>query len=545
MPLPYLLILVLLVVASTPLGAADRQEGWRGAFLAHAYQEALEVFHPEALTEDLDPDGDTPWRGQLLADLENAAERAEHHGLAGDPIPPEILDVMERLLLPHVWELYARDQHLPGGEALEEWFRERSGRFAIPEMIRGARLIVQHGPGDAATVRRVEEMLKSDAAAGRPFRETARRYYRSLGIDTDGDLGWRTAGNLREDVFDAFLGADPEAHHFGPIETSAGHLFGSLDEKREGRARSFDEARDDVEQAWLAEHFPDHREQFFSAQEIARGLERQWPAAGLEDIPASDSTAFFIDGEPVTWGEVVTTTPGDFGDPEDPAYYPAVAERAIRNRLIYTGEVAGLVRETERFGELLDAVKAQWRIGNAIQAKLRAMQPETRELMDFHARNQERLYRAPDRYHVAAWSLPSNPGGLDDPAQAEAARIDAWRRANLLREEIDGSIPLEGYTLDEERFGPLRQAPDSQWMDATMFPPLVLEALEALAEKGELPAVTPPLIGARTYYIVYLVEWEQGRLLDFADVIDRLWHDWRDEREKEIRRRLAPANGGE
>lgn len=531
-------ILALLALLPTFAAAGDTPEGWRADFVASAYQEALEIFHPGELDDALDPDGELPWRRQLLDNMAGAVERAERHGLAGDPVPPEILQVMERLLLPQVWELHAREQHLPGEAELRAWFEERRGEFALPARLRGSRIIIPHGPGDSRTVERVKQMLESGVGAGRSFRDVAREYYRSLGIDADGHLGWRTAENLREDVHAAFAGADLGEPYFGPVETTAGYLFGALHERQEGRERSFAEARDDIERAWLAASFPAYREEFFSAQEIQRGLERHWPEEGLEEVPDTSGAAFTIDGEAVTWGEVVSTTRGDFGDPADPAYYPAAAERAIRNRLLYTGDMASLVRGTRMFGRLLAAVKAQWRIGAAIRAEVQARQPDTMELMDFHTRNQERLYRAPARYHVAAWSIPMNPDQTEDPDAMESARRDAWRRANLLREAIASRIPLESYTLDEDRFGPLRQSPETQWMDATMLPPMVLEAIDQLAEKGDLPAVTPPLIGSRTYYIVYLIGKEEGRLLDFADVIDSLWHDWRAERERGIRERF-------
>lgn len=506
---------------------------WQEREVLRIYQLALDIFHPEALYIDF-RGADTGEMIRLLArDLEDAPERAARTGADELEIDPDVVGAIERFLVPLVWDHLARVDALPPDELLERYMEANPSFFERREMVRGARILVPFGNDAPDQVARIREDLEAMEESGETFRDVARRYYSSIGMKTDGYFGWRGRDRLRDELFDLFLEADPDAPWFGPVETSGGHLFGVLMGHVGEGMPPFSEVRQHVESTWLREHFAASREEALSLEEVTRGLVRHWDDEGIDGIPDPEDPAFELEGRVYTWGEARQWTPGIHGDESDPEFWEDLGRRAVQNFLVYTGSRAREVRNSDEFKKIYEAVAANWKLARAMAAELADLRAAPGALERFYEENVGELYSTPDQYRAIVWRFPMNPEGHENPVLVNESRRDAWNRATMAHKVLEESENPGEEVLEEDVFGPIRRHAPEGLFPLEVFPnPLSSTISQATPVAGWL---SPVVIGADDYQIALVLEKQEGEPLPFDEVIDDLWSDWRVREQEKIR----------
>ncbi|MCC5875821.1 MAG: hypothetical protein JJU11_06350 [Candidatus Sumerlaeia bacterium] len=539
-PLLILAILFLLPVHLTASTTNDPRE----LELLRIYQQALEIFHPEALYLDFSIQDPAAARQILLEDMDDAPGRAERTGASSHEVDPEIIGALERLLVPLVWEMRALREALPPDDLLKRYMEANPSLFEQQEQVGGARLLVEHGVADEAVLAGIEEELNAMEESGETFRDVARRFYRSQGVDTDGYFGWRGRDRLREDLFDVFSNADPDDPWFGPVETTHGFMYGVLYGVRPEGMPDFDDVRQRVVQMWLREHFADWREDQLSLEEEERGLVRHWPPGGLEEVPDPEDPAFELEGRVYTWEDVRQWTPGVHGDDSRPEFYSSLGRRAVQNFLVYTGSRAREVRSSQDYKRLYDAVIAHWQMARAMSAELAAITSPPDAIERFYTENLDELYTLPPTYRAVVWRFAMNPEGHRNPAFVNESRRDAWQRANRTHALLKESDSPEDVTLDEDELGPFRlHAPEGFHSTNSMPHPLGQWVHEEMPAPGDL---SPVKIGREDYHFALILEVREGEPRPFDTIIDQIWADWRAAEQDKVREkyRLNPGDEG-
>lgn len=164
--------------------------------------------------------------------------------------------VAEDLTMELLMEQAAGQIEAPGQEEVEAYFREHAEGLRRPFRARALHLVVASAE-DAARLR--EAILK-----GEDFAEVARRHSLGPEADQNGDLGWRSPGELPEAFDDAIFSL--KAGEVSPVVASpfGYHLFKLLEVKESGtpsldEARPYivaqlkEEAREARQQRWLEE----------------------------------------------------------------------------------------------------------------------------------------------------------------------------------------------------------------------------------------------------------------------------------------------------
>jgi len=124
-------------------------------------------------------------------------------------------------------------------------YEKQRGQLEVPEK-RRARHILVTGKDDAAARAQAEQVL-AQARAGKDFGELARQYSQDPGsAHNGGDLGWADRNSFVKPFADALFGMKV-GEIAGPIKTEFGYHIIRLDEIQPGKAKSFEEARNDLE----------------------------------------------------------------------------------------------------------------------------------------------------------------------------------------------------------------------------------------------------------------------------------------------------------
>lgn len=523
--------LLLLAVHLPASGNNDRRE----LELLHIYQQALDIFHPEALYLDFNYQVQGNLRRMLLKDMEDAPGRAERTTASDLEVDPEIIGALERMLVPLVWEMQARREALPPDDVLERYMEANPSLFERKEQVSGARILVDHETANEDVLEALEAELNAMEESGETFRDVARRFYRSQGIDTDGYFGWRGTDRLRADLFETFQNADPDAPWFGPVETQHGFMYGVLYGVREEGMPAFEDVRERVVTMWLREHFADWREEQLSREEMERGLERHWPEEGVNEVPDPGDPAFTMDDRVYTWNDVRQWTPGVIGDDSRPEYYTSLGRRAVQNFLVYTGPRARAVRASDEFQRLYKAVIAHWQMARKMDGELAAISSPPDAIERFYDENRDDLYMLPPRYRAVVWRFPINPDGHRNPALVNDSRRDAWNRANKAHALLAESPSPGEEALDEDTHGPFRHHAPEGFHGTTNMPlPLADWVRENTPPAGEL---TPVQIGRDDYHFALILEVQDGEPRPFDTIIDQIWADWRAAEQEKIRKK--------
>jgi peptidyl-prolyl cis-trans isomerase D len=128
---------------------------------------------------------------------------------------------------------------------LKAAYEKDKSRLEMPEK-RHARHILITGKDDAAALAQAQKVLAL-AKSGQDFGELAKQYSQDPGsAQNGGDLGWADRSSFVKPFADALFGMQA-GEITGPVKTQFGYHIIRLDEIQAGKAKSFEEARPELE----------------------------------------------------------------------------------------------------------------------------------------------------------------------------------------------------------------------------------------------------------------------------------------------------------
>jgi len=151
-------------------------------------------------------------------------------------------------------ESLAAQQSLSDQE-LRAAYEKQRGRLEVAEK-RHARHILITGKDDAAALAQAQQVL-AQAKAGKDFGELAKQYSQDPGsAPNGGDLGWADRNSFVKPFADALFSMKV-GEISGPIKTQFGYHIIRLDEIQQGKTKSFEEARPELEAQLRRDHATD------------------------------------------------------------------------------------------------------------------------------------------------------------------------------------------------------------------------------------------------------------------------------------------------
>jgi peptidyl-prolyl cis-trans isomerase D len=175
------------------------------------------------------------------AKVDDAAVAAYYKAHQSEYMTPESVDLQYAELR---LESLAAQQSLSDPDLRSAYEKQRS-RLEVPEK-RHARHILITGKDDAAALAQAQEVL-AQAKAGKEFGQLASQYSQDPGsAKNGGDLGWADRSSFVKPFADALFSMNVGEIR-GPIKTQYGYHIIRLDEIQQGKTKSFEEARPDLE----------------------------------------------------------------------------------------------------------------------------------------------------------------------------------------------------------------------------------------------------------------------------------------------------------
>ena len=178
---------------------------------------------------------------KAAAKVDDAAVQAYYKNHLAQYMTPEIAHLQYAELR---LETLAGQQSVSDADLHAAYEKDKS-RLEVPEK-RRARHILITGKTDAAALAQAEQVL-AQAKAGKDFGELARQYSQDPGsAHNGGDLGWADRKSFVAPFADALFGMKV-GEIAGPVKTQFGYHVIRLDEIQPGKAKSFEEARPELE----------------------------------------------------------------------------------------------------------------------------------------------------------------------------------------------------------------------------------------------------------------------------------------------------------
>jgi peptidyl-prolyl cis-trans isomerase D len=222
-------------------------------------------------------------------------------------------------------ETLAAQQSVSDADLHAAYEKDKS-RLEVPEK-RRARHILITGKTDAAALAQAQQVL-AQAKAGKDFGELARQYSQDPGsAHNGGDLGWADRKSFVAPFADALFNMKV-GEIAGPVKTQFGYHIIRLDEIQPGKAKSFEEARAELEAQLRRDRATDR---FGEIQEQLQSKLGE-PGADLNALAQEYN---------LQQGEVASYAKGAGGPPLGPA--PALQELLFGDPPLAVGHLGGPV----------------------------------------------------------------------------------------------------------------------------------------------------------------------------------------------------------
>lgn len=161
---------------------------------------------------------------------------------------------------------------------IREAYEKDQDRFQQPEQVRLNLIFVKHdGDSDKAFARVTK--LREEITSGTPFADVAKESSDDWSASVGGDWGWVKPSELREELKTAVSNLTLNAVS-EPVMTPEGYYLLQMSERKEGRTRSLEEVREEIETE-------------LKEQEIER-LNKEW----MERLRAKHSVLYYIPSPP-------------------------------------------------------------------------------------------------------------------------------------------------------------------------------------------------------------------------------------------------------
>jgi len=191
----------------------------------------------------------SPDQFKPAAKVDNAAIEAYYKAHQSEFMTPESVHLQYAELR---LESLAAQQNLSEAD-LRAAYEKQRGRLEVPEK-RHAHHILITGKDDAAAL---AQQVLAQAKAGKDFGELAKQYSQDPGsAPNGGDLGWADRNSFVKPFADALFSMKV-GEISGPIKTQFGYHIIRLDEIQQGKTKSFEEARPELEAQLRRDHATD------------------------------------------------------------------------------------------------------------------------------------------------------------------------------------------------------------------------------------------------------------------------------------------------
>ncbi len=431
-------------------------------------------------------------RQAIVEDIRDNLAHAASVAAAEISLPTPLADRFDRFLVPRVYRELVRRQIHPTEEEKQSYYESHRAEFQVPDGLEGARILVETGPDLAARTEALKQKLES---SGKPFREVASEFYRSIGREQDGYFGWVRRGSIRDDLFEMFYRADIEAPFFGPVETRHGMLFGKTFARQPGGPEPYDEVERRVEDL-LVKHRLERRENEFREKEASRqGLQFLYPADAT-GAPELNAPVFRLGENAWTYADALEAQSDLIGDRQAAAYARTIVSRAADTALLLGSTEAQQVRESRDYRFLSSALEAQWKANEAFKRAFESQGRDETVLRRFHEERRAELYRKPDEVQLTMVLLPLAP------KQTEEGRIPgeaAVKQLLRIRDAWALSPDPERFSFDRFSDIPgLKVTRDGEWIGLDQLDRQLGMDVERRA-KGYLSAILPGQEAVRLY----------------------------------------------
>jgi hypothetical protein len=368
-------------------------------------------------------------RQAIVEDIRDNLAYAGSAAAAEISMPTPLADRFDRFLDPRVYRESLRRQIHPAEEEKRSYYESHRDEFQIPDGLEGARILVESGPDLAGRTDALKQELES---SGKPFREVASEFYRAMGREQDGYFGWVRRGSIRDDLFDLFYRADPEAPFFGRVETPHGMLFGKTFARQPGGPEPYEEVEKRVEDL-LVQQLLERRENEFREREASRqGLHLLYPVDATR-APELNAPVFRLGEKAWTYADALEASPDLMGDRQAGAYARTVVSLAADAALLLGCTEAHQVRQSQDYRFLSSALEAQWKANEAFNRAFEGQGRDEAALRRFYDERRTDLYRKPDEVQLTMVLLPLAPEQTEEgriPGEAAVKQLlkirDAW-----------------------------------------------------------------------------------------------------------------------
>ena len=299
-------------------------------------------------------------------------------------------------------------------------YDKNKSRLEVPEK-RHARHILITGKDDAAAQALAQQVL-AQAQAGKDFGALARQYSQDpASAQNGGDLGWTDRSSFVKPFADALFSMTV-GQITGPVKTQFGYHIIRLDEIQPGKAKSFEEARPDLEAQVRRERATDR---FGEIQEQLQGR----LAEGAADLAALAQEFHLQPGEVADFAKGAGAAPLGaapqlqellFGDPPLAAGKLAGPVVLGDDRLVIVKMLEHRKPQPKPLEQVRDGIVAAITTERETQAALKAAQAARGQLLEgaaFEAVAQQ-LRVSADPAHFVGRSDPSIPAQVREAAFA-------------------------------------------------------------------------------------------------------------------------------
>lgn len=427
---------------------------------------------------------------------------------------------LNEYLVPQVWN-YLKKQHLhPTEDDVIRYRNNHPDAYSTRAWIIGSRILVRNdSPTSETDIMSVQNKLKD---RDQDFRVVAREFYRSQGEDKDGSFGRVEKGDIAEELFEIFFKQNPREPYFGPLKTHHGFIFGQLQDRGMEGYRPLGEIRRRIEQRVAQERFQDFSTRFFEQLE-AKGQKvvRNWRPA--DKAPAPGEVVYVLDGEHVTYKQVLDDLVGVYGDHSSFKFFESVTNSHIRNKLLLMSEEADVVRRSAEFQFLFQALLAHERYNLLLKQQLapgdQNAPPDEEVLKAFYNQKKEELFAKQDEVKFLAIALPMFPRPDVPPHERESDRAKAWTMAKGVQASIAATDEPFQYPVNTipAEMRPRRFITD-EWTPLDQLPKEYAEQLTQL----KAGATSPVTILNETYVVFCLIARRPGGYIAFDAARDKL-----------------------
>lgn len=455
-------------------------------------------------------------RQAIVEDIRDNLAFARSAAAAEIRMPTPLADRFDRFLVPRVYRESLRQQIHATDEEKRSYYESHREEFQVPDALEGARVLVETGPDMAVRAAGLKRKLE---APGKPFREAASEFYRSIGREQDGYFGWVRRGSIRDDLFEMFYRADPEAPFFGPIETRHGMLFGKTFARQPGGPEPYDEVEGRVEALLVKQRLEQRESEFRQRETLLQGLQLLYPA-DANGAPELNAPVFRLGEKAWTYADALEVQSDLMGDRQAAAYARAVVDRAVDAALLLGSTEAQRVRESRDYRFLSSALDAQWKANEAFQRTAENRARDESELRRFYEERRTELYRKPDEVKLTMVFLPIPPEKTEGERLVEEAAVEQLLR---IRDAWALSPNPERFSFDRFADPPgLKVISDDEWIGLDQLDRQLGMDVERRA-KGYLSAILPGQDRVRLYR---LRDRRPGGVESFEAVCSRVEFDF-------------------